>query len=160
MNRDATSQNNRLLSARGRMVALGLGFAQAAVAIVFPGPRTLHADLTLKETITSCEVAVGIGAMFALLLLLPLGASLWAGRRSARDRTASAVRPGYGVVRDYAIMLAVTSLLFSAVVIPYLPYHRTIPDSLAVFSAGATPGLLAALLLLWTWRNGSDLSVR
>jgi hypothetical protein len=136
------------------MVALGLGFAQAAVAIVFPGPRTLHADLTLKETITSCEVAVGIGAMFALLLLLPLGASLWAGRRSARDRT------GYGVVRDYAIMLAVTSLLFSAVVIPYLPYHHTIPDSLAVFSAGATPGLLAALLLLWTWRNGSDLSVR
>jgi len=116
--------------------------------------------MMLKETITSCEVAVGIGAMFALLLLLPLGASLWAGRRSARDRTASAVRPGYGVVRDYAIMLAVTSLLFSAVVIPYLPYHRTIPDSLAVFSAGATPGLLAALLLLWTWRNGSDLSVR
>ena len=134
------------------MVALGLGFAQAAVAIVFPGPRTLHADLTLKETITSCEVAVGIGAMFALLLLLPLGASLWAGRRSARDRT------GYGIVRDYAIMLAVTSLFFSAMVIHYLPYHHTIPDSLAVFSAGATPGLLAALLLLWSTRNGSDLS--
>ena len=132
------------------MVALGLGFAQAAVAIVFPGPRTLHADLMLKETITSCEVAVGIGAMFALLLLLPLGASLWAGRRSARDRT------GYGVVRDYAIMLAVTSLFFSAMVIHYLPYHHTIPDSLAVFSAGATPGLLAALLLLWSTRNGSD----
>jgi hypothetical protein len=106
----------------------------------------------LKETITSCEVAVGIGAMFALLLLLPLGASLWAGRRSARDRT------GYGVVRDYAIMLAVTSLFFSAMVIHYLPYHHTIPDSLAVFSAGATPGLLAALLLLWSTRNGSDLS--
>ena len=140
------------------MVALGLGLANAVLAIAFPGPLASHPDMMLKETITSCEVAVGIGAMFALLLLLPLGASLWAGRRSARDRTASAVRPGYGVVRDYAIMLAVTSLLFSAVVIPYLPYHHTIPDSLAVFSAGATPGLLAALLLLWSTRNGSDLS--
>ena len=158
MNRDATSQNNRLLSARGRVIALGLGLANAVLAIAFPGPLASHPDMMLKETITSCEVAVGIGAMFALLLLLPLGASLWAGRRSARDRTASAVRPGYGVVRDYAIMLAVTSLLFSAVVIPYLPYHHTIPDSLAVFSAGATPGLLAALLLLWSTRNGSDLS--
>ena len=158
MNRDATSQNNRLLSARGRVIALGLGLANAVLAIAFPGPLASHPDMMLKETITSCEVAVGIGAMFALLLLLPLGASLWAGRRSARDRTASAVRPGYGVVRDYAIMLAVTSLFFSAMVIHYLPYHHTIPDSLAVFSAGATPGLLAALLLLWSTRNGSDLS--
>jgi len=152
MNRDATSQNNRLLSARGRVIALGLGLANAVLAIAFPGPLASHPNMMLKETITSCEVAVGIGAMFALLLLLPLGASLWAGRRSARDRT------GYGVVRDYAIMLAVTSLFFSAMVIHYLPYHHTIPDSLAVFSAGATPGLPAALLLLWSTRNGSDLS--
>ena len=79
MNQHVISQQST--SAWWRVRAIDLGLVawlglyalvvfQVAIGTVFPDADIPHISRTLEETITSCEVAVGVSALVVLILLL------------------------------------------------------------------------------------------
>ena len=168
MNQHVISQQST--SAWWRVRAIDLGLVawlglyalvvfQVAIGTVFPDADIPHISRTLEETITSCEVAVGVSALVVLILLLAFALTTQqppAVQRSAPDCASPAARPAGGFAREI-ILLVILSVVCATLAVSYLPYRSAAYDFLAVFSAGASPGFLAALLL-WTRRcDGFDL---
>jgi hypothetical protein len=165
MNQDATSEQSASAWWRVRAIDLGLVAASAFYAryafqtlagIAAPGGAIPCVAMTPEETIMSCVVAVIVAASVVLSMLLTFGAGLWEAQRGATGHLPSAAQPAVRLVRDSGILLVVVAVVCAGLAVAYLPYRPAIFDVLAVFSAGASPGFLAALAL-WTGQSGFGL---